>query len=202
MLVKLPDVIEALKEKRYLIFDDPFELNIVGIRSADMTPNIFNDKLIAFWKTEDPTGEFEHKIWDITTDPGLYYLNDPMNINGTAILFPGQYVNCYALDLHRGKYLALCQRLDKVKVYRDANKNNRYDPDEIECGMFGINIHKAGVDSARVDKWSAGCQVFQREEDFNQFIELCQTHRVIHGNKFTYTLITEVDLIKTPQEVK
>lgn len=201
MLVKLPDVIEALKEKRYLIFEDPFELNIVGIRSADMTPNIFNDKLIAFWKTEDPTEEFQFRIWDITTDPGLYWLQHPTNLEGTAILFPGQYKS-YALDLHRGKYLALCQRLDKVKVYRDANKNNRYDAEDTEWGMFGINIHKAGIDSVQVNKWSAGCQVFQREEDFNQFIELCQTHRAIHKNQFTYTLITEVDLIKTPQEAK
>lgn len=195
MLVKLPDVIEALNEKRYLIFEDPFELNIVGIRSADMTPNIFNDKLMAFWKTEDPSGEFEHRIWDITTDPGLYWLQHPSNINGTAILFPGQY-SSYALDLHRGKYLAVCQRLDKVKVYRDANKNNRYDAEDTEWGMFGINIHKAGTESVEVDKWSAGCQVFQKGEDFNQFIELCQTHRAIHGNKFTYTLINEIDLIK------
>lgn len=199
MRVKLEDVIEVLKEKRYLIFDDPFELNIVGIRSGDMTPNIFNDKLIAFWMTEDPTRPYQERIWDITTDPGLYWLKNPTNVDGTAILFPGQYKS-FALDLHRGKYLALCQRLDKVKVYRDSNKNDRYDADETEWGMFGINIHKAGNDSPAVNKWSAGCQVFQRETDFDEFIELCQTHRAIYENIFTYTLITEIDLVNISVE--
>lgn len=195
MRVKYLDVIKSLMKKNYKMFADPFELNIVGIRSADLTPNIFNDKLMVFYKGEDLTDPPIIKEYTITTDPGLYWLNHPSNIEGTAILFPGQY-DVYAIDKHRGKYDALCQRRGNVKVYRDDNKNNRYDPTKTEIGSdFGINIHKAGEESAAVNKWSAGCQVFQRESDFNEFMEMCQTHRAIHGNKFTYTLITEIDLI-------
>lgn len=197
MIVRLHEVITALKRKNYKIFGDLFELNIVGIRSADMTPNIFNDKLIAFCKDVD-SPDYKEKIWTITTDPGLYYLRNPLNIEGTAILYPGQYLNTYKLDLHQGKYLALCQRLGKVKVYRDANKDDRYDTEETATGMFGINIHKAGADSSQVNKWSAGCQVFQKEKEFNEFIVLCKKHRAVHGNKFTYTLLTEADLINIP----
>ena len=194
MNIKLNDVLEALERKHYKVFEDPYELNIVGIRSADMTPNIFNDFLLLFWSTEDPFISYESKLYTITTDPGLYWLNNPSNIEGTAILFPGQY-DVYQIDKHRGKYDALCQRRGNVKVYRDDNKNNRYDADKTEEGMYGINIHKAGEESVKVDKWSAGCQVFRNSDDFHQFMELCQKHRAIHGNKFTYTLLTEVDLI-------
>ena len=139
---------------------------------------------------------FESQEWKATTDPGIFWLENPSNIEGTAILFPGQYKDAYKLDLHNGNYLALCQRSGSVKVWRDNNKNRKFDPDKTEKGMFGINIHKAGSDSTQVNKWSAGCQVFQKEDDFDKFILLCQGHQALYGNKFTYTLINEVDLIK------
>jgi len=194
MRIELKKTLQALRKKEYIIFEDPYELNIIGIRSADMTPNIFNDKLVVFWMTEDITEPFEIRDWNITTDPGLYWLKNPSNINGTAILFPGQY-DVYSIDKHKGKYDALCQRRGPVKVYRDKNKNSRYDAAFTEEGDFGINIHKAGIDSITIDKWSAGCQVFQREEDFNEFITFCKRHRAIHGNNFVYTLIKDIDLI-------
>lgn len=56
-------------------------------------------------------------------------------------------------------------------------------------GIFGINIHHAGADSQQIDKWSAGCQVFKRLEDFNIFINICKKASKIWGNLFTYTLI-------------
>ena len=58
-------------------------------------------------------------------------------------------------------------------------------------GSFGINIHKAGKDSKDVDQWSAGCQVFQKSDDFNEFMGLARKHKNLYGNKFTYTLIDE-----------
>jgi len=199
MIIRLHETIDALKKKGYKIFEGLFQLNIVGIRSADMTPNVFNDRLLVFWKDVDLSSPFKEKVWKITTDPGLYWLKNPSNVKGTAILFPGQYEDVYAIDLHNKKYPALCQRLGDVKVYRDSNKDNRYDPDKTEIGRFGINIHKAGSNSSQVDKWSAGCQVFQKEKDFNDFMNLCKKHRAIHGNKFTYTLLNEADLIRIPE---
>lgn len=91
--------------------------------------------------------------WPITTKPGTTVLRRPVNSKGTAILVPGQYEGVYKLDLHAGKYLALCQRLGSVKVYRDNDKDDQYDlnPSTIEEGMFGINIHRAGADSVQVN---------------------------------------------------
>ena len=60
--------------------------------------------------------------------------------------------------------------------------------------MFGINIHKAGIDSTWVENWSEGCQVFKRVKDFDEFMALCQNHFKHHGNIFTYTLLESTDL--------
>ena len=119
------------------------------------------------------------------------------NPKGTAILVPGQYRASYKIGLHRNKYQALCQ-YKPVKVYRDNNKNNVYDWDvnTLEEGCFGINIHKAGQLSKRVDTWSAGCQVFASEVEFKAFMNYC-TKQIQngHGKLFTYTLLKEEDLI-------
>jgi len=64
----------------------------------------------------------------------------------------------------------------------------------IDCGMFGINIHKAGVFSEQVNGWSAGCQVFQKSDDFYEFMSLVQKSRKRFGNSFTYTLLKKSDL--------
>lgn len=186
-----------LLQKHYTIYDKPYRLNIIGIRSNDMTPNVFNDLLYVFYK--DNTNDWNLHFWSITTDPGLFWLKNPSNTGGTALLAPNQYVDVFALDYHRGKYLALCQRLGKVQVYRDVNRDDVYnlDPATLEWGFYGINIHRASSLKMllRVDKYSAGCQVFQSPSDFNSFIDLCKKHKDLYGNKFTYSLVVEADLI-------
>jgi len=177
-------------------------LNIIGIRTLDNTPNVFNDWLAVWYYAKERSGTFETErpylhLWPITTDPGTYYLKNPLKIEGTMILKEGQYRGVYALDYHRGKYLALCQRLGPVTVYRDANKDEilDYDPDNLQEGNFGCNIHRASKFGPLIwiNKHSAGCQVFQHPHHFDMFITLCKASRNIWGNKFTYTLINEKD---------
>ena len=86
-----------------------------------------------------------------------------------------------------------------VKVYRDNNKDGDYDliEENIDEGIFGINIHKAGSrveGSTQIDKWSGGCQVFSKESDFNEFMDICRKASGIWGNSFTYTLIESKDI--------
>jgi hypothetical protein len=119
-----------------------------------------------------------------------------MNVKGTAILCPGQYRSAYKIDKHRGKYEALCQRGAPLTVWRDADRDSMHDMEDttIDVGYFGINIHKAGRDSPRVDKWSAGCQVFKNDGDFAEFMTTAHAARDRFGNSFTYTLLEEKDL--------
>jgi hypothetical protein len=96
----------------------------------------------------------------------------------------------YAIDLHKNQYKALCQRLGPVRVFRDSNRNTKLDldPKTIQSGFFGINIHKAGANSTLVDGWSAGCTVFKRSADFDEFMKIVESVRELKKNRYTYTL--------------
>jgi len=64
-------------------------------------------------------------------------------------------------------------------------------PDSEADGYYGINIHKAGGYSRNVEKYSAGCQVFAFEKEYDVFISLCELSAHIWGNAFTYTLLED-----------
>lgn len=189
------------KSKGYKIYTDPFKLNIWGIRSKASTPNRFDDTLSVFYNSSETERiQWRKHSFKITTDPSTYWLTNPIKPRGTAILAQGQYENAYKVDLHRGKYYALCQRLEKVKIIVDYNKDNVLDfkNTRTQTGMFGINIHRArklGV-TYEIDNHSAGCQVFQNADNFNFFMRLCEMHRKAHGNRFTYTLIDNRQQLK------
>jgi hypothetical protein len=190
----LQKIINLMTRKGYVIYTKPWQLNIVGVRAANAQPNSFDDTMNVFYK--DNAGNWQHRQWAMTTEPGFFYLNNPMNVSGTAIVAPGQYINSHKIGLHRGEYTALVQQ-GPVTVFRDNNKDNVFDLNSGSkvSGVFGINIHKAGSSSTKVDKWSAGCQVFARSADFAEFIQLCQQHKSLYGNIFTYTLVEEKELL-------
>ena len=183
-------LIASLRKKGYIVYDKPNQLNIVGVRKDSTVPNKFDDLIYAFWKTDK--GDWEGKYFTATTDPGTYYLKNPLSKLGTAILKEGQWVDAYIIGKHKGQYDALVQN-KPLTVIRDYDRNAILDFNNgrEETGLFGINIHKAGKDSKDVDTWSAGCQVFQKSDDFETFMNLARKHRELYGNKFTYTLIDE-----------
>ena len=183
-------IINLLRQKTYEIYSRAFELNIVGIRNQSTVPNHFDDEIHVFFKNNNK--QVVHYIFPATTDPGTYWLKNPINPQGTAILAQGQYKNTYQVGLHRGKYYALVQA-KPVTVLRDYDRNAVLDFNNgrPETGMFGINIHHASVNGTTktVDNYSAGCQVFANINEFNLFMQLCENHRQLYGNSFTYTLI-------------
>lgn len=188
-------IIAVLDKKGYHFFDKDktYNLNIIGIRSTNEIANSFDDWLYLIYRDE----ALELKIYEfpITTDPGAYWLKNPLHVNGTAILVPGQYQGSHHIGLHQGKYKALRQKTP-VKVWRDNTKDTQIDKNgKIYEGIFGINIHRSNAHKAStvVEKWSAGCQVFKDVSDFNFFMTTCEKASRIHGNSFTYTLIEESD---------
>jgi hypothetical protein len=193
--VSLQNILNAMARKKYIIYQEPNKLNIVGVRANTAEPNSFDDTINVFYKNSG--GSWQFKSYRSTTDPGTFYLNAPMNVNGTAIVIPGQYINSHQIGLHKGEYTALVQR-GPIKVTRDFNKDSKLDfkSGREETGYFGINIHRATSSgtSTTVNKWSAGCQVFASSSEFAEFISLCQQHSSQHGNNFTYTLLEEADL--------
>ena len=71
-----------------------------------------------------------------------------------------------------------------------------YSETTLDKGFFGINIHKSNPnkESYNVDKWSAGCQVFKKADDFDSFMDLCEAASFEWSNSFTYTLIESNDI--------
>jgi hypothetical protein len=187
--------------KDYKFFDTPgkkLNINIIGVRRDNQGSNTFDDFLLVMYRDEEKM--VSHR-WQATTDPGKYWLKNPMNPKGTAVLVPGQYRGTWQLGKHQNNYEALVQA-KPVKVWRDNNKDDIIDYNNIatlvDKGYFGINIHRSNpyTESYVVNKWSAGCQVFKKVDDFKDFMELCRDSSKIYGSKFTYTLIEEKDLRK------
>jgi len=184
---------ELFDAKGYAFFDDgDYNLNIGGIRCLTDT-NDFDDLVFAAYKVG---GNKMVKVWQATTDAGSYWLNNPMNQEGCAILVPGQYRGSHAVGIHRGQYSALTQ-VKPVKVYRDDDRDNEHDMESstIENGVYGINIHRSNpyTASQQVDKWSAGCQVFKQLADFAELMRICTHAKARYGNSFTYTLLNIED---------
>lgn len=193
--VGLPPVMKKARELGYEVWETPYRLWLFGIRSPNREANTFDDTLGCVWFDSDGLCHVEY--WPGTTDPGTYWLKNGRE-SGTAILVGGQYLNTYKLDLHAGKYEALCQRNGKVRVYRDDNRDNNLDmdPNSIVEGWFGINLHAAtqrvGGESTQVDRWSAGCQVHATQVGFARMMELAHMQVQKSGlDTFSYTLLDE-----------
>lgn len=184
----------ALLRKGYRFFDEgDYNLNLIGIRSADQVANTFNDYLAVAWRFD---GIPHCLTFPATTDPGIFWREHPANVSGTAIVVPGQYLGLWEIGLHRGQYPALVQR-GPIRVYRDNNRDRVLDQDApIDAGLFGINCHRASAngESRQVDKWSAGCQVLAHPKDFALLMALCERAAENWGRSFTYTLLEEKDL--------
>jgi|TARA_A100001391_G_C5037730_1_gene270035 hypothetical protein len=185
----------AVKKEGHKWFENgDYNVNIVGVRNSathNEVTNKFDDWMTISYKVN---GEWNFHCYDCTTDPGKYWVDNLMNPDGVAIVVPGQYRSSHKIGLHQGKYEALRQQ-KPIKVWRDDNKDNVYDhiADDIQDGIFGINIHRAtkypGKESTQVDKWSAGCQVIAAYNDFEEFMNVMYKARDAWSNSFTYTLI-------------
>lgn len=165
-----------------------YNLNLVGIRNTrDLHANTFNDLFCVAFQVRGQTKLLQYAC---TTDPGIYYRQNPINVNGTAILPAGQHRNLWKIGKHLGQYVALVQNA-AVTVIRDPNADKTLDfANGTETGYFGINCHRAREHgtSVQVDKWSAGCQVLASGADFGELMSYATRAAEIYGNSFTYTL--------------
>tara|TARA_R110000824_G_scaffold62966_1_gene166222 strand:+ start:802 stop:1443 length:642 start_codon:yes stop_codon:yes gene_type:complete len=195
--------VEGVMEKKgYTFFSKgSYNVNIIGVRSKEKKANYFDDTMLLIYKNKQDEWEVLSSV--ITTDPSTYYLIDhPVNSAGTAILIPGQYRGVYKVDIHAASspsfaHEALCQRGATLKVYRDDNFDNilDHDPDSIEEGWFGVNIHrsKSSGEATYVGSYSAGCQVFKNSTDFKQFMAVINKSKSMYSNSFSYSLLDEAD---------
>ncbi len=189
-----PITIESLKNTitslKYKWFDD--KPNIIGVRTNIIVSNLFNDYIFYVYNNK-------LSCWIITTEPGVDALITPLNPLGAAVLKPGQYIDSWELGFHKQRpdHKALIQ-IKPVSVYRDNDKDALAESTSvITTGNFGINIHgtKPGRDRNDIGAFSAGCNVFRNWKDKEEFIKLCEAAKAVTNNKFTYTLLTEDQLL-------
>ena len=178
------DLIRAMRKNNYRV-EENGKWNIVSVRSNWRTTNLYDDEIHIFRKVN---GQWVHYYYPMTTDPGIPYLLNPMNQVATGAIAEGQYLDTYGFGYHRGSYEALTQQ-GPLRVYRDTNRDEvmDFDPNSIvTCESCGMNIHKGSTNGITVDRSSAGCQVFARSADFEDFMN----HMHESGQSFfTYTLL-------------
>lgn len=176
-------IIQAMTKKGYKWFDN--KINIVGIRTNDQTPDKFNDLMAVAYKDE-------FHIFKCTTEPGVYWLKNPMRVSGTFVMKPGQYIDDWKLGFHHGYEALVLSGI--IEGWRDSDKDNNIDPDKSKVYSDGqaVNIHHAHETTIQtvIDKYSAGCQVIQKFSDWLIFIGLV---KVSKQEKYSYTLLTESD---------
>ena len=203
--IKINRLLSLMRSRKYIVYNKPYQLNIIGVRNANTDPNKFDDYIYVVWKNDK--NKWEGRKYEATTDPSTVYLKKggySDSTSGTAILPQGQYIDKWSIRGH-GKtgYKALGQFQSgedkKICVYRDYDRNStlNFNVEDKTCGHFGINIHRAkkgGADDGKgntetIGFYSAGCQVLQNYYCFLEFMEMAEKQKLLYGNKFSYTLL-------------
>lgn len=148
---------------------------ILNVRSSEDAPNVFDDKSYLF-KKEAFIG-----VGSCTTNPGTTVLKNysKFNAKGAAVAKADEwYYGVWNKGKHQGKIIALVQTGAKIKVYRDADKDDKSEVSEtLQEGFFGINFHPNTYDlnaittGTLVNGWSAGCQVVNDMKYYRKVME-------------------------------
>lgn len=167
----------------------PSDYWIVGIRSEEDTPNVFDDKFYLF------KGEKFILVTTGTTNPGTPSLlggYKKNKLSGSFILKSDYWhYDFWSYGLHNGKMPALRQATDAIG-YRDNNNNDKAEEIGDIKKATGINFHfnsydlKTKIVKWIIGGWSEGCQVANKAEDYNKIIELTKPQK-----RTTYCLLKE-----------
>jgi len=181
----------------YKFRTEKMALNLFGERSFNSQSDKFDDIVGCAWVNENGVPCIVH--YKATTDPGKYWLQNPMKKDGTIIMVPGQYLEVYGIGKHKGEYEAFVQ-IAHMAYVRDNNRDTILDfslyrdrkkvGKEVFWGINGTNIHRSSLwhNVPFVGRYSAGCQVLQNATEFATLIDLRNKSFSKGFNKFDYTL--------------
>lgn len=135
---------DVVKSKYGKWWTSPYDLNVFGVRNPSRVPNKFDDTIgIAY---TDSTDTNRILLLPATTDPGLFYLQSPINSKGCAILVEGYYPGLWRRGLHKG-YRALVQT-GYANIIRDNDRDTELDFQIEKCQRVnntGLNLHRANA---------------------------------------------------------
>jgi len=139
--------------------------------------------------------------------------NKPIkNIDGLIILPPAQYKDVYYIGNWGGLPAMLTNEKSNQMVWVDSdftttefkpkNYNNPYTKNDNNSSNFGIGIHQGNPGKQVSGNWTDDCnQTFSNNEDLKEFFDLCNKHKELYGNSFTYTIASKNDWSNAYQEV-
>ena len=163
---------------------------LLGVRSNEDKPNAFDDKVYLF------KGDEFVLVSSCTTNPGTTVLKSykKFNAKGAAVLVADTWHNnVWMKGKHQGKVTALVQTGNKVRVYRDADMDEKSEESlVIQEGYFGINFHpntydiNAKTTGSLINGWSAGCQVVNDMDKYREIMSLIPS-----GVPISYCLLNE-----------
>lgn len=170
------DIKSLYKQHGYPFREGTFNVNPFAIRARDMVVDEFNDIIGVVFI--DNFLNYQCLTFKGTTKPGLYYLKNKLgNIDGTFILKPGFFPDCWVKGKHRGQYEALVQAGPGVfSGWRDADADGELDMHgTIYTNVTGLNLHTTSFVSEvdKVGPYSAGCQVVEDGRDFIVLKTIC-----------------------------
>jgi len=165
----------------------PHDFWILGVRSNEDESNVFDDKFYIF------KGNVFIMVATGTTNPSIDYLTNKMNKRGAFIIKSEMWhYDLWKNGKHRGKMDELVQNT-AVIGFRDANKNKfSEEVGNVVSGWYGINFHASTYNYCNkiatkfIGLWSAGCQVVNDRQKYNEIIKLVKNQKTI-----SYCLIKE-----------
>jgi hypothetical protein len=180
----------VMHEQGMKVFTTPYDCTLGWIRTKDNKANTFNDwQFMSYFL---PNGGIVSIIAPSTTDAGLYYRLNPMNVDGTAIIQHGkQYRGAFRYMKtggHRGG--EGFRQIDKIWYWRDNDRNEYLNFDGKEqFELFHTNGHN--MFGITVGKDSAGCWGTWKEM-MRLFYDMAQV-QIDHGfgDKFSLAALHE-----------
>jgi putative chitinase len=141
----------------------------VWIRSAADEFDSFDDKAFTydcFGDTKPPKFIMSRNGTTNAGSAGLKHFED-FNPKGCAILKSDVIIyNSHTYGLHKGKKPAYIQAKG-FPYFRDTDRDQRAEETGTEFNdIIGANLHRAGIDSKKIDNWSVGCVVTANEAKF------------------------------------
>lgn len=189
---------EVMKDSGMVVFQRPYDVTLGGVRTNDNRSGKFNDWLFA--SLFDHDDRLHSIIVEGTTDAGLYYRENPMNVDGTAIIMHNvQHRGCYeyqnpkespGLRGHRGQ--EAFRQVAPMRYWRDADRDLYLDFDGlVQEDNFATNGHFMGLENENVGKNSAGC--WGGHKGNMHLIFGFARAQISHGlgKKFSYALLHE-----------
>lgn len=197
-------VIYYMKRQGYQVFIGKGNYNIIYIEGMgldgkpnDNKPNKFNDLRLVI-EVINGKPRIINK-WEATTEPGIYYTENPQDVMGAFRIKPGQYT-AWEIGYHWGNGGDVQEGLVQIKPisgYRDLYKRYKREG-KIYTGLYDINQHHGNnLPLDDISFYGAGCLVGRTSAGHQEFMEIIK--RDVRYKKHDFVFTTTIILANSLQ---